>query len=82
MSGYFWAKTADGALLVVLMTDGRGFVPGREDAIKLDEISFLEPVKWPSPFEIQNRSSAPPNCGAHAPAVAHECVILPFAANG
>jgi len=81
MSGYCWAKTPDGALFVLLIADGRGFVPGVEGAIDLQEIDILEPVQWPAPTAPLNLPSNPPNCGARAAGAARECVILPFAAS-
>ena len=56
MSGYIWAKTPEGALFVVLMVNGRGFVPGVENAIDMAEIFILEPVQWPT----EVRSERPP----------------------
>ncbi len=82
MSGYMWAETAEKALFVVLVIDGKGFVPGREDAINLDEIVLLEPVAWPMHCAPQNPNLAPRNCGVRAAAAAPACAIIPFAANG
>lgn len=78
MSGYYWAKTADGALFVVLVVDGKGYVPGIENAIELAEFDLLEPVRWP----LQNRNSRLSSCGRGAAGATHECRILPFVANG
>lgn len=47
MSGYIWAKTPEGALFVVLMVDGRGYVPGLENAINMADVFTLGPVQWP-----------------------------------
>lgn len=80
MSGYCWAKTAENELFVVLVVNGMGYIPGVESGIDLAEFVLLEPVKWPS--ETQNQSFAPMKHGAPALAATHECVILPFAANG
>ena len=82
MSGYIWAKTAEGELFVVLVVDGKGYVPGVENAIDLDQIEALEPVKWPSAITQRNPSSDQPRPGALAAAATQECAILPFAANG
>lgn len=81
MSGYIWAKTAEGELFVVLVVDGKGYVPGVENAIDLAEIVALEPVKWPSAITQQSPSSVPPKCGVLVPAVTRECAILPFVAS-
>lgn len=48
MSGYMWAQTPGGELFVVLMVDGKGYVPGVENAIEPDEFFFLGPVQWPT----------------------------------
>lgn len=82
MSGYTWAKTSKNELLVVLVVDGKGYVPGREDAIDMEQISLLEPVQWPSPIAPPSRLSDLPKPGALVAGATHECVILPFAANG
>lgn len=81
MQGYVWAKTPENELLIVLVTDGKGYVPGVESAIDLDEFFFLGPVEWPTEVTRQSRNSGQPKCGAHVPAATRGCVILPFAAN-
>jgi hypothetical protein len=82
MSGYVWARTPEGALFVVLVTEGKGFVPGVEGAIDLHEIAILEPVQWPAQTTPPSQNLAPPKPGALAAAAALGCRILPFAANG
>lgn len=82
MQGYIWAKTAAGALLVVLVTDQGGFVPGKEDAIDMSEITLVEPVTWPKLSTAPNLNLVPQSFGVPAAAAERECVILPFAANG
>lgn len=82
MQGYLWAKTAENELFVVLMVDGKGYVPGREDAIDLEQIFVLEPVAWPAPDETPSQNSALPSCGALAPAATRASNILAFVANG
>lgn len=77
MSGYMWAQTPENELFVVLMVDGKGYVPGIEAAINLDEVFFLEPVAWPS-----SQNSGLPKSGAHAAGATAACAILHFAANG
>ena len=57
MSGYVWARTAAGELLIVLLVDGMGYVPAREDAIDLFQIEFLGPVQWPTAITQPSRSS-------------------------
>lgn len=78
MSGYMWAKTADGALFVVLVVDGKGYVPGVENAIALAEFDFMGPVQWP----LQSQNSRLSSYGRDAAGATHECRILPFVANG
>lgn len=82
MQGYVWAKTTEGALFVVMVTDQGGFVPGREDAIDLSQITLLEPIAWPSQFTAPNPDLAPRSRGARAAVAARECDILPFVARG
>lgn len=82
MQGYYWAKTPENELLVVLMMGGKGYVPGLDGDIPLDEIFILEPVQWPMGTMLPSRPFEVPKCGAHAAVATHECVILPFAANG
>lgn len=82
MQGYYWAETPEKALFVVLMADGKGYVPGIESAIDLSEVFFLEPVQWPSQAEPPSRISVPPKPGALVAGATRECVILPFVANG
>jgi hypothetical protein len=48
MNGYVWARTPAGELFVVLAVDGKGYVPGVENAIDLSRTDVLEPVKWPA----------------------------------
>lgn len=81
MQGYYWAKTPENELLVVLLTQGKGFVPGVENAIDLAELFILEPVQWPEPVKPRNLVSDLPKPGARAHGATHECVILPFAAS-
>ena len=81
MQGYIWAKTPEGALFVVLMVDGKGYVPGMENAINMAEVFLLEPVQWPTETVQPNPNSAPPKCGALAAGATAGCVILPFAAS-
>jgi hypothetical protein len=80
--GYVWAKTPNGELFVVLVVDGKGYVPGVEGAIELHQIAILEPVQWPTLIAPPNRLSGLPKSGALAADATRECVILPFAANG
>lgn len=82
MNGYFWAETVDGALLIVLFVNGRGFVPGREGAINLDEIFVREPVQWPEQTAAPSQNSDLPYYGARARAVTRGSNILPFGARG
>lgn len=82
MLGYVWAKTPSGELFVVMVAEGKGYVPGVENAIDLAEFEILEPVQWPTATTQLNQSSVRPNSGAHAAGAMRECVILPFAANG
>lgn len=82
MQGYQWAKTPEDELFVVLMVDGKGYIPGMENAIDLGEVFFLGPVQWPTETTLPSRNLPSPNCGGRAPAAMRECVILPFAANG
>lgn len=81
MQGYLWAKTAENELFVVLMVGGKGYVPGREDAIALDEIFLLGPVEWPTLDGTPNLTSDLPSCGALAPDATRASNILPFVAN-
>lgn len=80
MSGYFWARTPENELFVVMMVAGMGYVPGVNGAINMDETFIIEPLKWPEP-EVQSPNSADLKRGRRALAATHECVILPFAAN-
>lgn len=82
MQGYVWAKTSDDELFVVLIKDGKGYVPGVGNAIDLGEFDFLEPVAWPTATTQQSRNSLSERLGAPAAGATRECVILPFAANG
>lgn len=81
MQGYYWAETPEKTLFVVLMVNGKGYVPGLENAIDLAEVFFLEPVRWPSQAEPPSQISALPKLGALAAGATRECVILPFAVN-
>lgn len=81
MSGYLWAKTPENELFVVLVIDGKGYVPGLENAINLDEFFFLGPVQWPE-LTPQSQNSAPPKCGALVPDATPASNILAFVANG
>lgn len=81
MRGYRWAKMIDGALFVVLLMDGKGYVPGREDAIDLSQIDLLEPVQWPNLGATPSPASELLKYGAPVPAATRECAILPFVAN-
>jgi hypothetical protein len=80
MSGYAWAETPEGHLFVVLVVDGKGYVPGMENAIDLSDIAILEPVEWPT-ATLQNRSLPHTRRGERAAVATHECAILPFAAS-
>lgn len=81
MQGYHWAETADGELFVVLMVDGKGYVPGVEGAIDLGTANLLEPLPWPARPAPPRLNSGMPPCGVPVPAATHECCILPFVAN-
>lgn len=81
MQGYVWAKTPEGELLVVLVQGQKGFVPGLEGAIELDEFFILAPVEWPKPDILQSRPLLPTRRGAPAPVAARGSNILPFAAS-
>jgi hypothetical protein len=48
MQGYAWARTPSGELFIVLIVDGKGHVPGVENAADLSQIDILEPVNWPA----------------------------------
>lgn len=70
MSGYVWARTEAGELFIVLVVDGEGYVPGRENAIEPEQFALfelLEPVKWPTAITPRNRNSVQPSSGALAP---------------
>lgn len=54
MQGYAWAKTPTGALFIVLVVDGQGYVPAVETAIDLRDIEILEPVQWPTAAQTPN----------------------------
>lgn len=82
MSGYYWARTPENELFIVLLVDGKGYVPGVENAIELDQVFILEPVQWPTEPAAQSQNLPPPKPGARAADATRECVILPFAANG
>jgi hypothetical protein len=82
MSGYYWARTPENELFVVLVVNGKGFVPGVEGAIDLTHFAILEPVKWPSQTAPPSLRSGLQNSGARAAAATRECAILPFVANG
>jgi hypothetical protein len=58
MQGYAWARTPAGELFIVLIVDGKGYVPGVEKAADLSQIDILEPVKWPPASSWQS----PPKC--------------------
>jgi hypothetical protein len=45
MSGYMWARTPEGALFVVLVADGKGYVPGVENAIDPSDFFFWSPSR-------------------------------------
>lgn len=66
MQGYYWAKTPENELLIVLVHGGKGYVPGVDSDIPLDELFILEPVQWPTELLTQNRSLAPPTSETHA----------------
>lgn len=66
MQGYIWAKTPEGALFVVLMVDGKGYVPGVENAINMADVFTMGPVQWPTETIQLSQSSAPPKYGALA----------------
>jgi hypothetical protein len=59
MNGYIWAKTPDNELLIVLVVDGKGYVPAVENAIDLDEIDLLEPVRWPTAITRPSSGGGP-----------------------
>lgn len=82
MQGYYWARTPENELFVVLMVGGKGYVPGIEDAIDLTELFVLEPVRWPEPAKPESQISDLPKPGALVRGATHACAILPFAANG
>jgi hypothetical protein len=48
MQGYAWARTPAGELFIVLIEDGKGYIPGVEAAMDFSGIDILEPVKWPA----------------------------------
>lgn len=81
MQGYWWAKTPENELLIVMIVEGRGYVPAVPDAINLDEIFFLEPVRWPDQVSQPSPNLPPSKSGRPAPDATHECVIIPFAAS-
>lgn len=81
MSGYMWAKTPKGDLFVVLVVDGKGYVPGVGNAIELDTIDLLEPVRWPTAITQQSPSLPPTRRGALAHGAVAGSNILPFAAS-
>ena len=81
MQGYVWARTPAKELFVVLVVDGKGYVPGVENAIDLFQIELLEPVQWPTEITRQNRNSGVPLPGALVPDATPECSILAFAAS-
>ena len=82
MQGYIWAKTPEDALFVVLMVDGKGYVPGIENAINMAEVFLLEPVQWPTATAQPNPNLAPPKCGALAPAAIAGSAIRLCVVNG
>lgn len=82
MQGYVWAKTPEGELFVVLLSSGKGYVPGVEGAISLDQFAVLEPVQWPVQIAPLSRLSDLSSRGALAPAATRASNILPFVANG
>lgn len=82
MSGYVWAKTPEGALFVVLMAGGKGYVPGVEGAINPSDFFFLEPVAWPAALTPQSQNLPPPKLGGPVLAAIAGSNILPFAARG
>lgn len=62
MQGYFWAETPENELFVVMVVDGKGYIPGVGGAIDLSTVALLDPVPWPAvkqkPFEVpQARAS-------------------------
>jgi hypothetical protein len=59
MQGYAWARTPAGELFVVLIVDGKGYVPGVENATDLSQIDILEPVKWPSAITRPSSGGGP-----------------------
>lgn len=79
MSGYAWAKTTAGELFVVLIVDGKGYVPGVENAIDLEQIEALEPVKWPTAITQRSPNSPPMKPGVLVPDVMLGSNIVPFA---
>jgi hypothetical protein len=81
MSGYVWARTAAGELLIVLLVDGMGYVPAREDAIDLFQIEFLGPVQWPTAITQPSRSSAALSLGALVAVAMRGVDTPPYVAN-
>lgn len=82
MQGYVWAKTPENQLFVVLIVDGRGYVPGVENAIELDEFFILEPVTWPSQTGPPSQISVPPKPGALAPVAMRGSATRLYVVNG
>lgn len=82
MSGYVWAKTPEGELFVVLMVAGKGYVPGVEGAIGMDEFFVLEPVAWPTAPTPQSQNLPPTPRGALVPAATRGSCIRLCVANG
>lgn len=78
MQGYFWAETPDRALFVVLMVDGKGYVPGVEGAIDLGTANLLEPLPWPAQPAPPRLNSGTENYGAPAVAAMRGADIIPF----
>jgi len=78
MQGYYWAETFENGQLIVLIEGGKGYVPGREGAINLDEIFIREPVQWPARATQPSLSSEMPNCGALAPVAVHGLPTIPW----
>lgn len=82
MHGYFWAEMPGEGLLIVLFIHGKGFVPGREGAINVDEIFIREPVQWPEPSAMPSQNLDLPNYGARARVATRGSNILAFNARG
>lgn len=82
MQGYFWAETPENELFVVMVVDGKGYIPGVGGAIDLSTVALLDPVPWPAQPATRPRNSAMPCSGLPAAVAMHECAILRFDVNG